>query len=184
MKATGILGLEHRAIEHLLAAMEIQAARLQSDAPIRTDFFLEAVVFLREFVRNRHQQKEEETVLVALIDAGLAKDGEPISKILAEHSKARESIHTIEKHARILHGGGTGARADLSREVSGYVSMLTDHIRREDAELFPMAERLIPADVQTDLDAEYERIESLYVEAGVHDKYYGIAERLANETYG
>jgi hemerythrin-like domain-containing protein len=184
MKATGILRKEHRAIEYLLAGMEMQAARLQSGSAVRTEFFLDAVVFLRQFVDECHQRKEEETLLVALMDGGLAKDGGPVAEMLAEHAQAQELTRNIEKNARVVLGGGTNARADLARDAQAYVSLLTRHFQKEEGELFPLAERLIPAGVQADLDAEYERIESGYVDAGVHDKYYGLAEKLANEATG
>jgi hemerythrin-like domain-containing protein len=184
MKATGILSKEHRAIEYLLAAMEMQAARLQSGAAVRTEFFLDALVFLREFVDERHARKEEETLLVVLMDAGSPKDSRPIAAILADHAKAREITRHIGKNAQIVLGGGDGARAGLARDAAEYVSLLSQHIRREEAELFPLAEQIIPAGAQAELDAEFERIENAYLEAGVHDKYYAIAEKLADEAAG
>jgi hemerythrin-like domain-containing protein len=184
MKATGILCKEHRVIEYLLAAMEIQAARLQSGSAVRTEFFLDAAIFLRQFIDECHQRKEEETLVVALMDAGLAKDSGPIAEMLVEHAQAQEFTRNIEKNARIVLGGGTNARADLARDAAGYVSLLTQHFKKEEDELFPLAEQLIPAEVQAELDAEFERIESGYVDAGVHDRYYGMAEKLANETTG
>ncbi len=184
MKATGILTKEHRAIEYLLAAMEIQAARLQSGSAVRVEFFLDAVVFLRQFVDECHQRKEEDTLLVALIDAGLAKDSGPVTNLLADHAQAQEFTREIEKNARIVIGGGTNSREDLARCAQGYVSLLTHHFRKEEDELFPSAERLIPAGDQAELDAEFERIESGYLETGLHDKYYGLAEKLANEVTG
>jgi hemerythrin-like domain-containing protein len=184
MKATGILGKEHRAIEYLLAAMEMQAARLQTDAAVRNEFFLESLVFLREFVEECHQRQEEETLLVALLDAGLTRDSRLIAEMLAEHAQAQEFTRNIEKNARIVLGGGAEARTDLARDAQGYVSLLLRNFRREEEELFPLAERTIPEDVQAELDAEFERIENGYVEAGVHDKYYGMAEKLADEVGG
>jgi hemerythrin-like domain-containing protein len=182
MKATGILSKEHRAIEYLLAAMEMQAARLQSGAAVRPEFFLDAIVFLREFVDERHARKEEETLLVLLMDAGSPKDSGPIAEILAGNARAREITRNIEKNAQIVLGGGAGARADLARDATEYVTLLTRHIRSEETALFPLAEQMIPAGAQAELDAEFDRIENDYLEAGVHDKYYGIAEKLAEEA--
>jgi len=184
MRATSILMEEHRVIEYALAAMEMQAARLQSGSAVRTEFFLDAVNFLRNFVDVCHHRKEEETLFVALIDAGLAKDSGPIAEVLAEHEQGRELTRNIEKAVRVALGGGLTARAELAQHAEGYVALLNRHMRKEDQELFPMAEQLIPANVQADLAAEFERIESGYVEAGVHDTYYGLAEALAKEATG
>ncbi len=182
MKATVILVEEHRAIEYLLAAIEIQSARLPAGTPVRMEFFLEAAVFLHQFVEDCHQRKEEDTLLVALIDAGLAKDNGPVADVLSEHARAQELTRDIEKYARVVLGGGTGARTDLVRCAEEYISLLTRHIRTEDEELFPLANRMIPDEIRAELDANFERIESGYVEAGLHDKYYGLAEKLANEA--
>jgi hemerythrin-like domain-containing protein len=182
MKAIGILKEEHRAIEYLLGALEFQAARLPGDAPIRIEFFLDAAVFLREFVEDRHQRKEEDTILVALVDAGLVRDGGPIAEVLAAHAKSQELVREIEKQARIVLGGGASARTELARDAVEYVTLLTQHIHQEDEKVFPLADTMIPMGIQDELDAYFDRIESAYVEAGLHDKYYGLAEKLAIEA--
>ncbi|OGO08280.1 MAG: hypothetical protein A3K46_00235, partial [Chloroflexi bacterium RBG_13_60_9] len=155
MEATKVLKDEHRVIEFFLGALEIQAARLQSESPVRPEFFLDAIVFMRDFVDERHQRKEEETLCVALIEAGMAKDSGPIAELLADHARAREFWQAIEKHARILLGGGTNARLELARQAAGYVALLTGHIRAEEQNLFPSLQ-LIPTDVQAELAAEFE----------------------------
>src|SRR4030042_4385228 len=117
------------------------------------------------------------------MEAGMAKDSGPIAELLADHARAREFWQAIEKNARIVLGGGTNARLELARQAAGYVALLTGHIRAEEQNLFPSLQ-LIPTDVQAELAPEFERIESAYVEAGIHDTYYGLAEKLANEAAG
>ncbi|OGO09885.1 MAG: hypothetical protein A3K46_02580 [Chloroflexi bacterium RBG_13_60_9] len=184
MDATSILMEEHRIIEHVLAAMEIQAARLQGESAVRTEFFLDAVDFFRNFVDGCHHRKEEEALFVALIDAGLTKDNSPIGILIAEHEQGREYNRKIEKAARIVIGGGSEARAELAQTTEEYVSLLYQHIQKEDGELFPKADELIPAEVQDELAAEFKRIEKEEIETGVHEKYHKLAETLADEASG
>ncbi len=184
MKATEILRKEHRAIEYLLAAVEIQARRLPAGGPVRIPFFTEAAVFFREFVEDCHQRKEEDMLLVAVIDAGQPRGSGPVAEALAQHAGEQALLREIEKHARTAQGGGEAGRAALSRCAAEFVSLLTRHIRLEEDTLFPLAERAIPADVQNELDGHFDRIERGYVEAGLHDTYYGLAEKLAEEASG
>jgi len=60
MRANRILGRERRVIEYLPAAIEIQPARLQSQPPVCTKFFRDALVFLRLFIDERRIRKEED----------------------------------------------------------------------------------------------------------------------------
>jgi hemerythrin-like domain-containing protein len=111
VRAICILGRERRVIGYLPAAIEIQPARLQSQPPVCTEFFRDALLFLRSFIDERR-------------------------------------------------------------------------IRKEEDELFPSAEERIPAGGQTELDSDFARCENESEEAGVHDQYYGLAEKPANETAG
>src|SRR4030042_797359 len=71
------------------------------------------------------------------MEAGMAKDSGPIAELLAEHARAREFWQSIEKHARIVLGGGTNTRLELARQAAGYVALLTGHIRAGEKNLFP-----------------------------------------------
>jgi len=182
MRSTEILMEEHRLILHLIAALEAQAGKLQSGSPVRAGFFLDAVDFVRNFADGCHHKKEEGALFPAMLKAGLPKDGGPVAVMLAEHEQGRQFNRGMERAARAIETGDPGARTDLAKNALGYVSLLRQHIQKEDEMLFPMADRMIPAGVQSELAGEFERIEREETGDGVHEKYHALAEAMVREA--
>jgi hemerythrin-like domain-containing protein len=182
MEATDILMEEHRIIERVLSALETQARRLQAGSPVRPGFFLDATSFFRNFIDGCHHRKEEESFFMAMMDAGLSNQTGPVAIMIAEHEQGREYTRAMEKAARALAGGQSSARDDLTRTTLEYVALLRQHIRRENNLLFKMAEQLIPPARQKELTEEFERIEREEIGAGIHEKYYRLAEAMEKEA--
>jgi hemerythrin-like domain-containing protein len=182
MKATNTLMEEHRLIEHLLDALETQAARLQTGTAVRTGFFLDAVDFNRTFADGCHHRKEEGALFPAMVAVGLSEESGPIAVMLAEHDQGREFNRGMEKAARAVEAGQADARSDLAQSALGYVSLLRQHIRKEDAVLFPMADRLIPGDAQDKLALEFDRIEREETGLDTHERYHALAKAMVKEA--
>jgi hemerythrin-like domain-containing protein len=182
MEAIDILMEEHRIIERALSALETQTRRLQAGSPVRPGFFLDATSFFRNFIDGCHHRKEEESFFSAMMDSGLSNQTGPIAILLAEHEQGREYNRAMEKAARALAGGQTSTPDDLTRNALDYVALLRQHIRRENNLLFKMAEQLIPPARQKELTEEFERIEREEIGAGIHEKYYRLAEAMEKEA--
>jgi hemerythrin-like domain-containing protein len=184
MEATNILIDEHRLIEHVLTALEKQAAKLQAGSNVRIAFFLDAVDFIRNFADGCHHRKEEGALFPAMIAAGIPKDNSPIAVMLAEHEQGRGYNRGMEKAAKTIEGGHPADREELIRNALGYAALLRQHIQKENEILFPMAERVIPPAAQNKLAVEFERIEQEETGAGVHEKFHAMAEAMAEEAAG
>ncbi|MBN2084714.1 MAG: hemerythrin domain-containing protein [Anaerolineales bacterium] len=182
MEATDILVNEHRLIEHVLGALERRAQSLQEGAAVRTEFFLDAVDFIRNYADGCHHRKEEGALFPAMIEAGIPEENGPIAVMLGEHEQGRVFNRGMEKAAKAGVAGGTAHREDLIRNALGYAALLRQHIRKENEILFPMAERVIPPAAQNQLAVEFERIEREETGAGVHEKYHAMAEAMAEEA--
>jgi hemerythrin-like domain-containing protein len=182
MEVTDILMEEHRIIERVLAAMETQAQRMKTGSSVRTGFFLDAVAFSRKFVDGCHHRKEEESLFMAMVDAGLSNQTGPIAILLAEHEQGRVYTRAMEKSARAVEGGHSAARDDIIQNALAYVALLRQHIRRENDFFFPLAVRMIAPNQQAKLSEEFDRIELEETGAGVHKKYHALAEAMEREA--
>jgi hemerythrin-like domain-containing protein len=116
--------------------------------------------------------------------SGVPKEGGPIGVMLAEHEQGRAFNRGMEAAARAMAAGDSSQQGELVRNALGYVSLLRQHIDKEDGVLFPMAEQAIPAAAQEKLAEEFERIEREETGAGVHEKFHALAEKLAAEAAG
>lgn len=181
MKATEILMDEHRVIERVLAALEKAAGRLES-GQMRPGFFLDAAEFIKGFADGCHHQKEEGVLFVAMIAHGVPDRGGPIGVMLDEHEQGRAFTRGMREAARKLEAGDGSARGAVIVNARGYVTLLRQHIYKEDNVLFPMADRVIPPETQARVAEDFERIEHEETGAGVQEKYLALAERLEKEV--
>jgi hemerythrin-like domain-containing protein len=182
MEATDILIEEHRIIERVLSALEIQARRAQAGADVRIGFYKEVSAFFRHFTDGCHHRKEEEPFLMAMTDAGLSNQTGPMSIMLAEHELCRAYNREMEKAIRALERGEAAARNDLIHNALEYAGFARRHIRREDEFLFPMAARLIPVPLQQKLLADIRRFERDETGTGADQKYFHLADTIEKEA--
>lgn len=182
MEATRILMEEHRVIERVLSAMQVAAERLSRNEDLRPAFFINAALFIKNFADGCHHRKEEGVLFVAMVDAGVRKEGGPVGAMLADHEQGRAFTREMKDAAIKWEAGDLSARPAVVANARGYVSLLSQHIRKEDLILFPMADKLIPADIQAKLTADFERIEIEETGEGIHEKFLALAEVLEKES--
>ena len=181
MKATQILMEEHRVIERVLAALETGAQRLEQGEGIRAGFFLDAADFIKGFADGCHHKKEEGVLFKAMVTSGLPAENGPIAVMLADHEQGRAYTRAMRQAAQKLELGDHAARGEIVRSARGYVSLLRQHIAKEDGVLFPLADRVIPPPAQDRVAEGFEHVEHEETGAGVHEKYLALAEALEKE---
>jgi hemerythrin-like domain-containing protein len=182
MEATRILMEEHRVIERVLAALQVAAERLNHQEELRPAFFLNAALFIKNFADGCHHRKEEGVLFVAMVEAGVRKEGGPVGAMLADHEQGRAFTREMKDAAQKWEAGDLSARAAVVANALGYVALLRQHIHKEDMILFPMADKLIPPDVQDKITSDFERIEIEETGEGIHEKYLALAEVLEKES--
>ena len=135
---------EHRVIEEVLDVLvafldEASAAGGAARRPLAA-----FATFFRDYADGIHHHKEETLLFGRLLrDGDLAECG-PVNRYLAEHNLGRDAVRSIART-----GAGSGPLVDdelaaVTEAVRGYAGMLRNHIAREDHELFPAAERVLP----------------------------------------
>lgn len=182
MNPTQVLMKEHRVIERVLDALEKATQALEQGKPVRTAFFLEVADFIRGFADGCHHQKEEDVLFIAMSKAGVPVQGGPIGVMLQEHEQGRQYTRLMRQSAEKIIAGDAAARQDLTASARGYVALLRQHIAKEDQVLFPLADRLIPAPQQQQLQQDFDRLEHTQTGEGLHEKYISLAAALQAEA--
>jgi hemerythrin-like domain-containing protein len=181
MNATDELMNEHRVIERVLDSLETAAERLEKGQPVRAEFFLSATDFIQGFADGCHHRKEEGVLFVRLNEYGMPQDSGPLGVMLAEHALGRQFTRELRSAAWAMQSGEPSANARVIQNARGYTTLLRQHIQKEDHILFPMADRVIPADQHASVWEAFEHVEHVETGEGVHEKYLALAEALEQE---
>ncbi|HEX9090220.1 MAG TPA: hemerythrin domain-containing protein [Anaerolineales bacterium] len=181
MKAMEVLMDEHRVIEGVLNSLETSVNHMESGLPVRAEFLLSAAEFIHGFADGCHHQKEEGILFKRMEEQGISTQGCPLGVMLAEHEAGRQYARALKSAALGIQSGDTSAIQRAIMSSRSYITLLQQHIYKEDHILFPMAEKVIPAEGQAAILEDFERIEHEEVGEGTHEKYLSMAEKLARE---
>jgi hemerythrin-like domain-containing protein len=181
LKATEILMEEHRVIERALNALERATNRLNRGEEVYLRFFTGTGVFIRAFIDGCHHKKEEEGLFPILLANGLSMESGPVAIMLAEHEEGRRLAQGFRQATERFQAGDTRMRELLVQNAKAYINLIRQHIVKEDKVLFPMADQIIPASQQEQILEAFGKFDSDPSGEEMHEKYYGLAERLEKE---
>jgi len=183
MEPTRILSEEHRVIEVMLACLKRMTEQAVVEKKLDREAAEQAVDFIRTFADGCHHGKEEEHLFTLLTAKGMPKEGGPVGQMLFEHEQGRAFVRGMDENIAAAAEGNEAALQGFVSHANGYVELLRNHIHKEDNILFPMADRMLSADDQKNLLDNFHRVETEHMGAGTHEKYLGIALKLA-ERFG
>lgn len=174
-KPTEILSDEHRVIERVLDALQRLTA-----VPVNPSLeqWRKALDFFRHFADQCHHFKEEKVLFPALEEHGIPREGGPIGMMLAEHEEGRGHVRSMIDAVEQVAKGNGAASTTLLDHARAYVTLLREHIQKEDDILFRMAEEVIPEEEQRRILKDFENHEAEEMGAGAHEKYLSIAREL------
>jgi hemerythrin-like domain-containing protein len=150
--AMGILQRQHRRLEEVLASLAAFNDRL-GDADSGRSTLRDYTEFFRPYMKLH--DLEEDLLFRQIFIHGFPANLGPFADMLGEHQEIRKTCRRLAEVA-----GGSGAlspkeRAEVSREIRGFVSLVREHIRKEDDIVFPMAVLLLPGSVMSELGASF-----------------------------
>ena len=185
MEATRIsqvLMAEHRGIERMLDVVDHAAARVERGDPVPPSLFADAATFFSSFADRCHHAKEEKHLFPGLEKRGVAVEGGPIGAMLQEHRQGRAYIRIMREEGQ-KYAEGTLADPDLLVDaVRAYVSLLRQHILKEDRILFRLSDQVLtPADQQELLEA-CECVEREEMGEGQHERFHAMIDELERAT--
>ena len=137
--------------------------------------------FLSIFADKCHHGKEEEFLFPALEKAGVPREGGPTGAMLAEHAQGRKIIARLKDAFAAYGSGRSVASQEISEAANDYVSLLSQHIEKENGVLFPMAEGRINEADDVRLVECFEDLERERIGPGKHEEFHGMLGRLKDK---
>lgn len=173
---------EHRGVETMLRIIEVVSKRYADGHEVDTRDFDAILEFLTVFVDRCHHGKEEDFLFPALEAAGVTRDQGPIGVLLQEHEQGRQLVTELKQAAKNFISRDDSAAKSLEQAGQEYVALLTQHIKKEENVLFPLAEKRLKPEKQNELSNAFEQLEKERIGPGKHEAYHDLLHRL-KQTY-
>lgn len=167
-KAISILKSEHRSISAVLHGLK-QLARDVQDTRTRPDFrvFRAMLRYIDEYPERLHHPKEDKH-LFARVARRVPEARELIEELKAEHLVGNRLVRDLERALIVLEDAWPGGTREFLAAVDAYADFHWKHMRKEEEEVLPLAERrLLPEDWR-DIEAAF---------SGNSDPIAGMRER-------
>lgn len=145
---TQMLMDEHQLILRMITLVEKNTALLEAGKFRNWQFYLDAVDFIRNYADRFHHAKEEDVLFVELVKNGMPEKSSPIEAMLMEHDQGRDHVKKMEEAAQKALDGETGQIPEIIENARCYAELLRGHIDKEDSILYPLSERILPAEVR------------------------------------
>ncbi len=158
MKATEDLKNDHEVICNMLNVLEKMTMRLQRGDKLNSEHLQTIIEFLQLFADKFHHGKEETHLFPTMETAGISKEHGPIGVMLSEHDMGRGFIKGIKTALEKYHLGIHSAVRDIIENGQNYITLLRNHIHKENNILFPMADRVIGGEKANSLYSEFENV--------------------------
>jgi len=132
---------EHRSISSVLLALK-ELTRMARDASVRPDFraFRAMIRYIDEYPERLHHPKEDE-YLFPRVAAISAQARELVERLESEHREGARLIRELERALVIVEDARPAGWREFSDLVDQYCQFHWNHMRLEENELLPLAER-------------------------------------------
>lgn len=180
MQPTDILMTEHRLIEQVLTCLEKIVQQAEANKKLDKKSALEAIDFCRAFADGCHHVKEEAHLFPVMEANGFAGGCSPVAVMRREHELGRLYIQGMAEEVEPAAGGEPEALKWFVQHGKSYVTLLREHIQKEDTCLFPAANHRLTETDQQQLMVAFEKTDAEDLGTGTYEKALALADQLAD----
>jgi len=178
MKAIQILVKEHDSILKMIGITQT-ILNTKDKSKINIEHVENIIDFIQNFADKYHHLKEEDVLFVEMVNHGMSRDGGPIAVMLSDHDAGRnyvkQAVEAIEKFKACDYL----AFELIQENLLNYCELLTGHIYKENNILYPMAERVVPAAILSDMSVGFEKTNKTTKDNEYFDKYLKLVDELS-----
>ena len=154
-KAIQTIRDEHRSISAVLHALKQLAKDAENPAlEPRFDAFRAMIYYIDQYPERLHHPKEEK-YLFARLEQRAPEAKALIEDLRAEHVMGAQLIRDLEQALVGLEVGWQGGERVFCAAVDAYAEFHWKHMRKEEQQLLPLAERLLSAEDWREIDAAF-----------------------------
>jgi hemerythrin-like domain-containing protein len=146
---------EHRSIAAVLHALK-QLAKDAQDTSVepRFDVFRAMIYYIDQFPERLHHPKEDK-YLFARLEARAPHTKPLLDDLRAEHVMGAQLIRDLEQALVGLEVGWAGGPTAFLAAVNAYAEFHWNHMRKEEQQVLPLAERHLAAEDWREIEAAF-----------------------------
>ena len=178
-ESIGILKSEHRSISVILAALK-HLAQIAQDARLKPEFqvFRSMLRYIDQYPEQLHHPKEDEHLFARLVLR--SRDAKKlVDELKAEHVEGAKLIRELERNLLFFEEGWPAGAAEFLGAVNAYAEFHWKHMRKEETELLPLAEKHLTADDWRAIDRAFSANEDPIAKIEERD-FQKLFSRIAN----
>jgi hemerythrin-like domain-containing protein len=122
-----------------------------------------------------HHPKEE-TFLFAKLRARTKEGAEVLDELAREHASGEQSIRALEQALVRYEEGGEGEFPAFADAADRFVADYRDHMRREEHDVMPLAERVLTSEDWAEIEAAFASNQNPL--AGAEEDYDELFQRI------
>ena len=178
MKPIGLLMIEHRLIEKMIALIDFRIKAFEQQTQIDPVFIDVVVDFVRTYADRTHHGKEENILFRELAKKGMSpEDSRIMEELIEEHKYGRKLVgELVEAKAKYLQGHGEAFVTIIDR-LKALISFYPGHITKEDRVFFRAAMGYLSQEEQSAM------LEECWVfdRQMIHEKYRRVVKELEEQ---
>jgi hemerythrin-like domain-containing protein len=146
---------EHRSISSVLHALK-QLAKEAEDPSVepRFDVFRAMIYYIDQYPERLHHPKEEQ-YLFARLEQRSSEAKALIEDLRGEHVMGAQLVRDLEQALVGLEVGWSGGARAFNAAVDAYAEFHWNHMRKEEKQLLPLAERYLTESDWREIDAGF-----------------------------
>jgi len=170
---------EHVYIKRMLKVLRKASYGVMQGGNIDYADFGKMIDFVRNYADRHHHGKEEKLLFNRMVDEiGGAAEKLVKSGMLVEHDLGRLHMKELEEALERVKGGDEESKLDVIANAISYTHLLNRHIDKEDAVVYPFAQRQLSAETMETINSECESFEKQMESEGVQDRYIALLEEM------
>jgi len=177
-----IIREEHAALSAVLRSILLLVAEARRSGKEPDFQALRAMLFyVDEFPEQRHHKKESELLFPKLRARSLqARD--LLDRLDADHAQGERAILRLEHALLAYEMMGVARRQAFEEAAQRYVNFYLEHMRLEETEILPLAQRILSAEDWAELDRAFEANRDPLAGHEPEAEYERLFSRIVNQT--
>lgn len=178
MKTLRIIRDEHRTLSAVLHGM-LYLVREIAERGTEPDFrVLDAMVYYIDTFPERFHHPKEDRYLFRILRQRSADASTLLNRLEAEHRAGSDKIRSLEQALARYHAAGAPEFSNFRAAVEAYAQFHWDHMRAEENEILPLAQKHFTAEDWKEVDAAFEGHADPLLGIEASDRYASLFSRI------